>query len=114
MDSARTTGWPADARRDRTAPRATTGLGWPEPGTTRQASSRVVAGIDGSPGSLATLRRAMAQARLRHAALEVVKAIPENASTGTVAGARAMLDRIIAREYPEGLTVPVRLSAAVC
>jgi nucleotide-binding universal stress UspA family protein len=69
----------------------------------------VVAGIDGSPGSLATPRRAVAQARLRHAALEVVHAIPDNASANADAEARAMLDRIITQEYPEGLTVPVRL-----
>ena len=49
----------------------------------------------------------MVQARLRHAAVEVVHAIPDNAGAG--AEARAMLDRIITQEYPEGLTVPVRL-----
>ena len=38
-------GWPADTRRAQTAPRVATGLGWPEPGRTRQASYRVVAGI---------------------------------------------------------------------
>jgi len=44
----------------------------------------------------------VAQARLRHAALEVVHAAPDNASAGAEAEAHAMLERIITQEYPEG------------
>jgi len=108
MNGPRTTGWPDDVVHSRKSSGVITGLGWPEPGGRREAPRRVVVGIDGSPGSLATLRRAVAQARRRHAGLEIVHAIPENASAGAEAEARDMLRRIVAREYPEGLTVPVR------
>jgi len=108
MNDPQTTGSPVDSNHPRAGRRVVSGLGWPRPSGTRRASSRVVARIDGSPGSLATLRRAVAQARLRHAALEVVDAIPDNASAGAEAEACAMLERMIAQEYPEGLTVPVR------
>ena len=42
----------------------------------------------------------MAQARLRHAALEVVHAAPDNASAGADAEAHAMLERIITQGIP--------------
>ena len=107
MNGSRMTGWPGEVIDSGKASRVITGLGWPEPGRS-EASHRVVVGIDGSPGSLATLRRAVAQARRRHADLEIVHAVPENASAGAVAEAHVMLGRMVAQEYPEGLTVPVR------
>jgi nucleotide-binding universal stress UspA family protein len=62
--------------------------------------------VDGSPNSLAALGRAIAQARLRHAGLDVVRVIPEDAGEPAAAAARAGLRELIARLGPD---VPVRL-----
>jgi nucleotide-binding universal stress UspA family protein len=70
---------------------------------------RVVAGVDGSPNSVAALRRAVAQARLRHADLDIVCIIPNDADAQAAAAALAMLHDSVARISPDGLDVPTRL-----
>jgi nucleotide-binding universal stress UspA family protein len=75
----------------------------------RKHVRRVVAGVDGSPNSLAALRRAIGQARLRDAELEVVRVIPENAGEAAATAARAALRELMAGFGPDGAGVPVRL-----
>jgi nucleotide-binding universal stress UspA family protein len=75
----------------------------------RRHAHRVVVGVDGSPNSLAALRRAIAQARLRNAELDVVRVLPEDADEPTAAAARTGLRELIARLGPDGPGVPVRL-----
>lgn len=72
----------------------------------RGHAHRVVVGVDGSPNSLAALRRAIAQAHLRNAELHVIRVIPEDADEPTAAAAQAALRDLIARFGPD---VPVRL-----
>jgi nucleotide-binding universal stress UspA family protein len=80
----------------------------PDTGSVRRRH-RVVVGVDGSPNSLAALGRAIAQARLRDAELDVVRVIPEDAGEPTAAAAHAALRELIARLGPDGPDVPVRL-----
>jgi nucleotide-binding universal stress UspA family protein len=75
----------------------------------RRRAHRVVVGVDGSPNSLAALGRAITQARLRDAELDVVRVIPEDAGEPAAAAARAALREFIARIGPGGPDVPVRL-----
>ena len=70
---------------------------------------RVVAGVDGSPNSVAALRRAVAQAGLRHAELEVVCVIAEDAGAHMAASALTMLRDTLAVVSPDGVGVPARL-----
>jgi nucleotide-binding universal stress UspA family protein len=75
----------------------------------RRHAHRVVVGVDGSPNSLAALGRAITQARLRDAELDVVRVIPEDADESAAAAARAGLRGLIARLGPDRPDVPVRL-----
>jgi nucleotide-binding universal stress UspA family protein len=70
---------------------------------------RVVVGVDGSPNSLAALRRAVMQARLRSAELDVVQVIPHDADKAAVSAARAMLEELIDRFVPDKASVVMRL-----
>lgn len=84
-------------------------LGWPETGERAAEPRRVVVGVDWSPNSLAALRRAGAQARQRHAELDVVHVIPDDADAFTAASARATLRGVTGRVLPDDMEVPVRL-----
>jgi len=75
----------------------------------RTPPRRVVAGVDGSPNSVAALRRAVAQAGLRHAELEVVCVIAEDAGAHTAASALTMLRDTLVAVSPDGVGVPSRL-----
>jgi nucleotide-binding universal stress UspA family protein len=75
----------------------------------RRHAHRVVVGVDGSPNSLAALRRAIAQARMRDAELDVVRVIPEDAGEPAATAARAALRALIARLGSGRPDVPVRL-----
>jgi nucleotide-binding universal stress UspA family protein len=63
---------------------------------------RVVAGVDGTPNSLAALRRAVYQARHREAGLEIVYVIPAGANEAAEASGYEMLDIALRHVAPEG------------
>jgi len=71
-------------------------------------SRRVVAGVDGSPNSIAALHRAVAEARRRLADLDVVLILPGTPDPVAYAAGLESLTRLLAREYPGGLGVPVQ------
>ncbi|MGK5550734.1 universal stress protein [Actinomadura kijaniata] len=74
---------------------------------------RVVVGVDGSPNSVAALRRAAAEARDRGARLDVVQVlepVPGNAPTMLrTAAAWLRLRDLVARETPASQHVTIRL-----
>lgn len=69
---------------------------------------RIVAGVDGSPNSIAALHRAVAEACRRPAGLDVVLVLPGTPDPAAYAAALESLTQLLAREYPRGLGVPVR------
>lgn len=74
----------------------------------QSAPHRVVTGVDGSPNSAVALRRAVSQARQRHAELDIVQVAPADADAATLADDLAVLEQFAAREFPGGIGVPVR------
>jgi nucleotide-binding universal stress UspA family protein len=66
----------------------------------------VVAGVDGSPNSLAALYRAVHEARKRAAGVLLVYTVPSDAGYETVSRGYAMLDMAMRCEFPDGLNVP--------
>jgi nucleotide-binding universal stress UspA family protein len=75
----------------------------------REHVRRVVVGVDGSSNSIAALRRAIVQARLLAAELDVVHALPDHADEAAASTARAMLRKLIADCLPDGVDIPFRL-----
>ena len=75
----------------------------------REHVRRIVVGVDGSPNSLAALSRAIVQARVRAAELDIVQVIPDDADEAAASAARAALRELVARCAPDGVDVPVRL-----
>jgi nucleotide-binding universal stress UspA family protein len=73
-------------------------------------SRHVVVGIDGSPNSLAALRRAVYRAREHGADIELVHVIPAGSDAAAVAAARAMLGMAVRCEFPGGLEIPARFT----
>jgi nucleotide-binding universal stress UspA family protein len=71
---------------------------------------RVVVGVDGSPNSLAALRRAVHHARQRGAGIELVRVIPEDSDTEAASAGHAMLGMAVRCEIPGGLGVPARFT----
>jgi nucleotide-binding universal stress UspA family protein len=69
---------------------------------------RVVVGVDGSPNSVAALKRAIVQARSRAAELDVVQAIPDDADDAAANAARAALGQLIDRIVPDQAGIRVR------
>jgi len=70
-------------------------------------SHRVVVGVDGSDNSVAALHLAAAQARQRHAALDIVHVVPPDAYQAQVNDGTVLLEAIISREFPGGLEMAV-------
>lgn len=70
----------------------------------------VVVGVSGSRNSMAALRRAVGQARLQMAALEIVHVIRAADDAGDAAAAAAgdWLNRTVRGAFPDGLRVPAR------
>ncbi len=72
------------------------------------ASKRlVVVGMDGSPNSLAALRRGVKEARQRSAGILLVHVIPADAPYQAVTRGYTMLDMAGRCEFPDGLDVPL-------
>jgi nucleotide-binding universal stress UspA family protein len=71
----------------------------------------VIAGFDGSPNSAAALRRAAAEARERHARLDVVRVIPGNGIRHRIT-AWLRLRREVSRLLPRTQHVSTRLRIA--
>ena len=72
-------------------------------------TSRIVVGIDASPNSIVALRRAVAEARIREAILEIVHVIPECSDAQAAATASRMISALTRQVFPGGLGVPARL-----
>lgn len=72
------------------------------------APRRVIAGIDGSPNSVAALRRAVTQAALRHAELELVHVVAPGAGPLAVEAGMQQLRDVVGRAFPDGPGVPAR------
>jgi nucleotide-binding universal stress UspA family protein len=66
----------------------------------------VVVGVDGSPNSLAALRRAGYEARQRAAGMLLVYSVPAQAHHDAVTRGYRMLDMAVRCEFPDGPTVP--------
>lgn len=75
----------------------------------RERVRRVVVGVDGSPNSLAALKRAVVQARVRAAELDVVHVIADDADEAADSAARAMLGELVDRVAPDEAGVRLRL-----
>jgi nucleotide-binding universal stress UspA family protein len=71
---------------------------------------RVVVGVDGSPNSLAAMRRAVYQARQRGAGIELVHVVPADSGAEAAATGHAMLGMAVRCEIPGGLGVPARFT----
>jgi nucleotide-binding universal stress UspA family protein len=73
---------------------------------------RVVVGVDGSPNSVAALRRAVAQARRRQAVVEVVHVVGEADSDhdldADLDAGRRLIAGVVAKTFPDGPHVSVR------
>jgi nucleotide-binding universal stress UspA family protein len=67
----------------------------------------VVVGVDGSPNSLAALRRAGHEARERGAGLLLVHVVPAHAHHSAVTRGYRMLEMAVRYEFPDGLAVPL-------
>lgn len=67
---------------------------------------RVLVGVDGTPNSLAALRRAAHEARKRGACLEVVYVIPAGSGEAAEASGYEMLDMSVRQVAPQGLGGP--------
>jgi nucleotide-binding universal stress UspA family protein len=72
------------------------------------APRRITVGVDGSPNSVAALRRAVAQAGQRHAELEIVHVMDPGADSRAVAAGVQQLANVIGQAFPDGLGIPVR------
>jgi nucleotide-binding universal stress UspA family protein len=72
------------------------------------ARGRVVAGVDGSPNSLAALRHAVHQARCRGACVELVYVVPPNARPGAQIIGFSRLEMSVRCQFPRGCDVPLR------
>jgi nucleotide-binding universal stress UspA family protein len=68
---------------------------------------RIVVGVDGSPNSLAALRRGAAHAAARHAELDVVHAVP-SADPVEIAAGMDLINSEVSQAFPDGLEVPAR------
>ncbi len=75
-----------------------------------RAASRglVVAGVDGSPNSLAALRHAVHAARRRGACVELVYVVSPGASPGAQITGFSKLEMAVRCEFPRGCDVPLR------
>ena len=71
-------------------------------------TDRVVAGVDGSPNSIAALRRAVAEAQRRDATLDVLYVIDGDPGPGPYAQGLRMLSTAMDMVCPAGSGVPVR------
>jgi len=69
---------------------------------------RVVLGLDGSPNSVAALRRAVTEARRLGATLDAVLILPGDPEPEAYAAGLRLLAGTLNREFPDGLGVPVR------
>ena len=69
---------------------------------------RVVAGVDGSPNSLAALRHAVHQARSRGACVELVYVVGPDASPGAQITGLSRLEMSVRCQFPHGCDVPLR------
>jgi nucleotide-binding universal stress UspA family protein len=67
---------------------------------------RIVVGVDGTPNSLAALRRAVYQARERGACLDIVYVIPAGSNEAAEASGYEMLDISVRQVAPQGLGGP--------
>lgn len=67
---------------------------------------RLVVGVDGSPNSLAALRRAVRQADAQGLGLDIVYVIPVGSSAQAEASGYEMLDELVRAAAPQGLGVP--------
>lgn len=72
------------------------------------APRRVIAGVDGSPNSVAALRRAVTQAGLRHAELELVYVLAPGAGPLAVEAGMQQLRDVVGLAFPDGPGVPAR------
>lgn len=72
----------------------------------RGRGTRVVVGVDGTPSSLAALRRAAYQARNRGASLDIVFVIPAAANAAAEASGYELLDLTVRHVAPHGLDAP--------
>ncbi len=68
---------------------------------------RVVVGVDGSPNSIAALRRAVTEAQRLDATLDVIYVIPGEPGPGAYAGGLRMLSTAMDMVCPAGPGVPV-------
>ena len=73
------------------------------------ARRRIVVGVDGSPNSVAALRRAAAQADLRHAELELVYVVAPGAGPLAIKAGTQQLTDVVGRAFPDGPGAPARL-----
>ena len=71
-------------------------------------SRQVVAGVDGTPNSVAALHRAVTEARRRGTSLDVVLVIPGEPNPEAYAAGLEMLTGLLIHEFPRGLGVPVQ------
>ena len=69
---------------------------------------RVIAAVDGSPNSVAALRRAVSQARRRHAELDIVYVLPSGTDAGAAAAGQDLLACAVRQAFPDGLPVTAR------
>jgi nucleotide-binding universal stress UspA family protein len=68
----------------------------------------VVVGVTGSPNSLVALHHATETACRLGTGLDIVLAVPPQASDPLIAAERDRLDRVVRREFPGGTDVPSR------
>jgi nucleotide-binding universal stress UspA family protein len=73
------------------------------------APRRIVVGVDGSPNSVAALRRAVMQAAQRHAELELAYVVAPGAGPLALETGTQLLKDVVGRAFPGGPGVPARL-----
>jgi len=84
------------------------------------APRRIVVGVDGSPNSVAALRRAVTQAGRRHAELELVYVVAPGAGRLAIEAGTQQRRDVVGRAHSEegnllgGVTVPRCLDRALC